>query len=392
MSHHSVRPLLSMLVVAVMQVGVSYALPYTGHDMPRQHFAGSGILLWEPGDELSQLHLTTIVAGKVGADRAVFPPHIVNPLEGMVGVGSLSPDGRSALLTPQKSPYNSDLVILDLTTRRLHRLTKTGDYYDWAWSPDGRYILGLRENAHYDPATHQHIEGKSQLNVLDANTGKICCRVDYAYAPIWARDSKSVVFSRFPEYGLHPPPGIVMGKDSGQHAPKWRRRFFAVSLENKLRQLSDHEVDQKIGSAYRPLITAFQEKNPGVAYSQNMPTSVGLSPDGKYAILIMGTSMMDAVGSDVKITYYLIDRHGIISQHRRQGDLDFLRWSLSGHRIYCVDSADVDSNLAVIDSKTGKLTRLALGASWASRRIMDFHEQSSRHTATGTDISASESK
>lgn len=383
MAHKSVRfSLLVLLMAGVLVGGLPSAVPLARADAPPQHFTTRGTVLWSQGDYLSQLHLATIVGNRIVADHLVFTGPLVYPFTDKEGDGVLSPDGHSVLLTVFRRFPFGDLALLDLTTRHLRLLTQTGYYYYVSWSPDGRYFLGLSDNAHFDPAIYRDVENKSQVTVFEAKTGNVCCQTNYVYAPIWARDSKSIVFSRFPKYGLHMPPGIIWPENSTQPAPKWPRQFFALSLTNKLRPISSREVDRKIGLAYRPLISAYQEKNPGIAYSQNNPTSVGFSPNGKRAMLITATAHMDAVPSDVNTTYFLIDRHGIVSQHRYQGSLEYWRWSPDGNLLYCAGEDTIGKNISMISSKTGHLTRLMLGSSWTNRRVMDFHEQASRSSVT----------
>jgi eukaryotic-like serine/threonine-protein kinase len=99
-----------------------------------------------------------------------------------------SPEGDRILFVEKALPHDTPLLqVLDLRTHRVTPIPGSWGYVSSRWSPDGRYIVAMTENA-------------LKMVLFDFETGKWSDLVRLPIAfPNWSRDGRSVYFLHFPE-------------------------------------------------------------------------------------------------------------------------------------------------------------------------------------------------
>ena len=96
-----------------------------------------------------------------------------------------------SVITPHprwQKVFYSDIVVMDLKTRRLVKRTRRDWYFDPALSPDGETIASVRYK----------VSGKYELVLLDATSGEMVETFDLgesrAFHPSWSEDGKKLVY------------------------------------------------------------------------------------------------------------------------------------------------------------------------------------------------------
>jgi serine/threonine protein kinase len=160
---------------------------------------------------------------------------------------SWSPDGKSIYFNDYPIPGHLRIRILDLETRKVSTMPGSDGYYAPLWSPDGRYLAGIRNPpkslAIYSASTKQW----KKLKVFEHDWGFF----------VWAPDSKSLYFMRGPwEVGTGEQTGIyrLMVPDG-----KWElftkftglnpllqgaQDFVSITPEGNIAAMSDTSVTQ----------------------------------------------------------------------------------------------------------------------------------------------------
>jgi Tol biopolymer transport system component len=155
-------------------------LPAMGVSLPR----------WSPDGN----HIAFLGQAAVGKPFKIYlispqggTPEQAIPGNANEGEPSWSPDGQSIAFGPLaglEKASAASLVLLDLRTRQFRSLPESRGFFSARWSPDGRYIAALTNDASqtltlFDLATHKRIE-----------------LTDRAAYPNWSRDGRHIYFVR----------------------------------------------------------------------------------------------------------------------------------------------------------------------------------------------------
>lgn len=118
------------------------------------------------GDEQHQLYLLDANGG--------WPEAITNNLQAQHNLGDWSRDGRwLAYAANDRSPGDMDVVIRDMESGDIQRITDGGLFFPVKWSPDGRYLTLVRvySNTNQDICLYDRESG--ELRNLTAHEGEI---------------------------------------------------------------------------------------------------------------------------------------------------------------------------------------------------------------------------
>ncbi|MDB5125387.1 MAG: hypothetical protein JWP94_3516 [Mucilaginibacter sp.] len=165
----------------------------------------------------------------------------------------------------------SDLMLLDVTTGKEHRVTKNTKYFSPDFSPDGKIIVAVQEGTN----------GKSDLHLLNVSNGKLLAVIPnkgnlfYTYPKFYGNKLLSAVRNNAGKMSLalidmktgdseyllpfsnQPIVFPVVKNDTVYFSATsgMNDRIFAMSLKNgKLYELSDHNTNGTIGN-YQPAIS-----------------------------------------------------------------------------------------------------------------------------------------
>jgi len=119
------------------------------------------------------------IAGAEGAPQELMPSQ-----SGYQGDPVWSPDGNSLAIGGEGSEPSTAIHILDMKTRQVTTLPDSKGLFSPRWSPDGQYLVGLREDS-------------TGLMLFDFKTQKWALLVKGLVGyPNWSRDGRFVYFLR----------------------------------------------------------------------------------------------------------------------------------------------------------------------------------------------------
>jgi Tol biopolymer transport system component len=148
---------------------------------PRWSPDGKQIAFW--GRRAGEAVGMYTISANGGTPQQLLPDNSISRAE-----PNWSPDGNRILFAEKALLHGTSLLqVLDLRTHRVTSIPGSEGYDSPRWSPDGRYIVAMPENA-------------LKLVLFDFETGKWSDLVHMTVGfPNWSRDGRSVYFLRSPE-------------------------------------------------------------------------------------------------------------------------------------------------------------------------------------------------
>ena len=343
-----------------------------GELQQHQLFPLSGIILWSTvgSSQATELYTSTLMVGKIESERLIHRfPYQINSNGGVLF--SLAPN-RQVVLAHLPSEVQSSfggISVIDPVSGEMRQFTQAQDYDRYAsfsWSPTGRYVVALRQEA--------------QISVLDTTTGTLLLTTGPAYTPIWSQDGLSVIFSRF-----------ATNPASGSQ----QRQFWVAPITGSVpTEISEAELDRHIGAVYQRAIDVYEHQaaSGGItSYLRDDPGAFQLSPDGRRAVIvgdvvlptvrrIQAMGMIEVPPMWSRTRFSLVDAHGIRKKRTVKGGYSLFGWSRDGRYVYGA-GRDVDGRqvLIALNSRNLNISRFLLAKTWEERNIESFCELPQPH-------------